>query len=286
MMEIAHFFWHGPPLSIYEKACIASFVRHGFDVKLWCYAPVDAPKGAALCDAREILPEDDTGKFNQDGRQGEIRAFANSFRYHLLKERDGWWFDTDLLCLADSGKFAGLRREKPIVCGFENKTTINNAVLSVADKSIADAFLSELAQSAETGPWGYIGPQLVTRVLKKFDLLHIAEQPNVFYPIHWTGFDIVFLQVESERAARLCDGALTYHIWNEYMNRLAVPKNMRPPEGSYLGARFLENLPECAALPALPAETLTALISGYNLRARTEEFIRKVRTTNARPHIA
>lgn len=275
-MEIAHFFWHGRPLSVYEKACLASFVRHGFDVNLWCFDSMDAPEGVKIRDASEILPRDDTGKFCQDGRQGNISAFANAFRYKLLSERDGWWFDTDLICLSGSEKFAAISAQRPFVCGLEDKATINNAVIKVSDKRIAHEFVAELERSGTTGPWGFLGPQLVTRTLKKLDLLRLAVPRDAFYPIHWSQFDAALLPGKRNEAEKLCTGALTYHIWNEYLNRVAFPKTLLPPEGSYLHAQILENYPDARNVPVLPAETMAALVAGYILRRQTEHFFKMV----------
>lgn len=275
-MEIAHFFWHGRPLTVYENACLASFVRHGFDVNLWCFDSMDAPEGVKVCDASEILPRADTEKYSQDGRRGNISAFANAFRYNLLRERDGWWFDTDIICLASSKKFAAVGAQRPMVCGLEDKNTINNAVLHVSEKSIAGEFLAELERSGVEGPWGFLGPQLVTRTLKKLDLMNLPLPRGAFYPIHWSQFDVALLPGKRGDAEKLCKNALTYHIWNEYFLRVAVPKNVLPPEGSYLHARILEYYPAAKDMTALPADTAAALVEGYILRKQAEQFLKSV----------
>ena len=35
--EIAHLFWHGAPLSLYENACLKSFLLRGFEVNIWAF---------------------------------------------------------------------------------------------------------------------------------------------------------------------------------------------------------------------------------------------------------
>lgn len=275
-MEIANFFWHGRPLSIYENACLASFVKQGFDVNLWCFDALTAPEGVKLRDASEILPKEDIGKFSQDGRKGNLSAFANAFRYKLLSERDGWWFDTDLICLADSDKFAAMSAQRPIVCGREDNATINNAVIKVSDKKIAGEFVAELERSGVSGEWGFLGPQLVTRALKNLDLMRMAVPRGAFYPIHWSQFDVALLPGKRNEAEKLCTGALTYHIWNEYLSRISFPKTFLPPQGSYLHTQIIEYYPAARHMAALPADTAAALVAGYVLRKQTEHFFKMV----------
>jgi hypothetical protein len=284
-MEIANFFWHGYPLTVYENTCLASFVKRGFDVNLWCFDAMDAPEGVRIRDASEILPREDIRKFSQDGRKGNISAFANAFRYKLLSEREGWWFDTDIVCLANSKKFAAVSAQRPIVCGREDKTTINNAVIKVPDKQIAHEFVAELERSGVSGPWGFLGPQLVTRTLKNLDLLRLAAPREVFYPIHWSQFDAALLPGRRSEAEQLCAGALTYHIWNEYLNRVSFPKNLLPPEGSFLHEQIMENYPAARGMAALPAETMTALLAGYILRRQTEHFFKMVSSKMPKPQL-
>jgi hypothetical protein len=48
---VAHFFWCGDPLSLWTRACVSAFVRHGFDVRLHSIGALGVPAGVAPHDA-------------------------------------------------------------------------------------------------------------------------------------------------------------------------------------------------------------------------------------------
>src|SRR5690606_19243092 len=90
-------FWHGPPLSRWERLCMRSFVANGHPVRLHVYEePRNVPNGVTLVDAAEILPR---SALFAHARSGSFAVFADWFRYRLLYERGGLWVDTDVVCL-------------------------------------------------------------------------------------------------------------------------------------------------------------------------------------------
>jgi hypothetical protein len=93
-------FWAGGPLSRIARLGVQSFVAHGHEVHLYCYDPVDnAPHGAVMRDAREILSRD-AFLGQMAGPGADLHADAsNAFRYKLLFDRGGCWTDTDVVCL-------------------------------------------------------------------------------------------------------------------------------------------------------------------------------------------
>ena len=55
----AHMFWAYGELSQLEKLSVASFVHHGYALKLWSYDKIpNLPDGVELCNAREIIAEE------------------------------------------------------------------------------------------------------------------------------------------------------------------------------------------------------------------------------------
>src|SRR5690625_7959918 len=93
--------WIDGELSAMEELCIRSFLANGHEFHLYTYGDVpNAPSGATVRDAREILPEDrifrcEGGVFGK----GSLTGFADIFRYQLLFDRVGWWVDMDVICL-------------------------------------------------------------------------------------------------------------------------------------------------------------------------------------------
>lgn len=260
--ETAHFFWHGPELSIYEWACISSFVRADFSVRVWSYLPIRMPEGALAGDASGILPQSELSRYTQGGKPKNIAAFTDFFRYALLQNHPGWWFDTDVICLRRQQEFQYF--SQPIVAGFESPGVINGAVLKFNDLRWAielGARAVVVAQRTNNDfKWGAVGPALVTEVVDEAALQQAVLQPHVFYPVHWKAADLVLDPARRDEASSLCARAHAYHLWNEVIRRCAIPKNILPPQGSFLHDVFVAAAPEIASLPALPADTLYALV--------------------------
>ena len=81
--EIANMFWHGE-LSKLETMCIKSFVKNGFDVKLWSYNNLKVD-GAESCDARLILSEEHLTKYKQQLSLKLLIRNKKILRSHLAK---------------------------------------------------------------------------------------------------------------------------------------------------------------------------------------------------------
>jgi hypothetical protein len=87
------------PLSTLEKLCLASFLHHSYAVHLYTYGEVaGVPEGVVKIPGDEILPRERL--FLAPGVQAQsFAAFSDLFRYELLVQRGGWWFDMDFVCL-------------------------------------------------------------------------------------------------------------------------------------------------------------------------------------------
>jgi mannosyltransferase OCH1-like enzyme len=239
-----------------EQACVASFVRCGFNVRVYSYHHLALPPGATLHDAREILPEVDLKKYTQSGRSEDLPAFSDAFRYSLLARKGGWWFDTDVVCLARADRFAELVHAKTprIGLGYEDSTSINGAVLYVDDARLTESIAEELNRRGTVFTWGTIGPALLTSVIEQARASHAVEASNTFYPVHWNDFR----KLMDPEFASWCEDrtrdSLTVHLWSEIARMFNVPRDILPPRGSYLHELFLGLCPQWRDLPSLPAD--------------------------------
>ena len=95
MKQIAQFLWVGPGLSPLESLCLQSFLATGYEVHLYTYADlVGIPHGVVVKDGNDILSEGEIFRGAGD-KGGSYAPFADRFRYNLLYQKGGWWFDTD-----------------------------------------------------------------------------------------------------------------------------------------------------------------------------------------------
>jgi hypothetical protein len=91
-----HMFWAYGKFSNVEKISAKSFIKNGCKLNIWTYGDVsNAPSGAAIKDAREILPE----YLYFETPSGSCAPFSDYFRYALLNKIGGLWVDTDVIAL-------------------------------------------------------------------------------------------------------------------------------------------------------------------------------------------
>jgi len=273
--ELANFFWHGAPLSLQEYVCLSSFIKNGFNVCVYSYTDLVLPKCAKLCDASEILPASDLGKYTQEGMTANLTAFSDAFRYNLIKKKGGWWFDTDVLCLASSDQFAQIvaHKEIKISAGYQNPDLIACGVLYLDDSCLIDKVLDELENAGTEFDWGEIGPTLISRVLIESNLAHLVEPEAHYYPIPYSHFRRMLDPGWTDWCKSRVNGSLAVHLWNEVRRRDRVPNSLMPPEGSFLYEAFVKVCPELEGIPALSFETIQALFDYSDLKNEHQKLI-------------
>jgi hypothetical protein len=96
-------FWHSGPLRNLESVCVASWVRLGFEVDIYSFAPVSGlPKGVVERDANEVLGAEWMERINpilHPARRDRQRMmnYSDLFRVALMRKGLGLWLDTDVL---------------------------------------------------------------------------------------------------------------------------------------------------------------------------------------------
>ena len=251
MKQIAHFFWHGK-LSLYEQRCINSFVFHNFDVRVWSYEQIDIPIGARLFKASEILPISELNTFkvwnsktNQYEHHGGINSgFSDLFRFNLLMKHDGWWFDTDVVCLRDESDFKTLLNNKQIVVGKEDDTYTNGAILNFPSRSINQLALNkciEICNNSREFEWGVVGPKLITNFVKENNLEKEVYDRLTFYPLRYDELDYFFQPHLKQRAEEVSKNSYTTHLWNWNIIKTGIDKNIPPHKDSYLYSIFYKD---------------------------------------------
>jgi len=272
--EIANFFWHGSSLSLQEYVCISSFIKNGFDVRVFSYTDLVVPEGAELCDASGILPQSDLDKYTQAGMTANIAAFSDAFRYQVIKKNGGWWFDTDVLCLTTSDIFAQILANKniKISAGYQSPDVIACGVLYLDYSDLIDKVIHEMENVGTEFKWGEIGPTLITRVINEADLSHLVESEACFYPIPYSDFRRMFDPDSTDWCMSRITCSLSVHLWNEARRRVKIPNCVMPPEGSFLYEVFVKVCPQLRSVPALPLETILALFEYSELKAEHQRM--------------
>lgn len=230
--------WIGEALSPLERACIHSFLARGHDFELYAYGPVSfVPDGCRVLDARAIVPADRIFMHREGEGQGSVAIFADLFRYQLLYERGGWWVDLDVFCLTQQLPDHG------IVVGRQDEKLVNGAVLCFpAGHPLMAAAVKACTKATENAIWGAYGPLLLTRLAHEYGLSSAVFPPDLLYPVDWQHYWAVLDPRRAADVARKMQGAVCLHLWNEMLRRVALDKQILPPEGSVLRALYEDTI--------------------------------------------
>lgn len=263
-------FWKGP-VSVYEQACMRSFVLQGFELLVFTYdLKTKFPEGVQGCDAREILPEEMSTAYTQGGQKSSLASFSNRFRYKLLSEAGGIWADADILCLKPPQDLQQLLvpHAHQLIVARQDTQKINTAFMAApVGHSLVQSLLQDVEQQGFViEKWGMIGPDLLTKhVNQNPESTHIMAA-DTFYPIHYLEFAKLILPEYTAECEQLCKQSFGLHLWNEMFRNLGMPKNMLPPEGSFLHHHFVSLLGEIA--PTLPVTTIKMLLQGVKAQQK------------------
>lgn len=252
--------WCGENLNWVAHACLKSFVRHGHDVRLYCYRDVsNVPKGVITMDAREILPEGSQFQFQgvrAEMQIGSYSPFSDYFRYTLMTQKNGIWIDSDLYCIKP------FDFHQKYIFASENDKIIGNAVLRFPGNSKMCKGLTDIMTPPyEMPPWigpikkkmaleklngapyhpgnltyAAYGPIAVTYFAKKYGTERYKMPKNTFYPVHFTETNL-FSEMPSNVESVLTDETYAIHLWYSQLKQHI--KGM-PPKDSFLHRIWLE----------------------------------------------
>jgi hypothetical protein len=215
-MIVVNSLWIGDKLTTLEHLSMLSHIRQGHEYHLWVYDNVEVPKGVFVEDAEKVLPASEifcySGPLATGG--GSVSAFSNVFRYKLLSEQDGWWCDTDVVCLKPFNFKSYAYATEQLSCGTIVPTT---CVFSVPREVARFCYRTANNKDRTKVQWGEIGPALFGISVSSHG--NFAQQPSVFCPIGWWEHHRFFEQTELPNE---CYGV---HLWNEMWRRKEINKD-------------------------------------------------------------
>ncbi|HNJ98402.1 MAG TPA: hypothetical protein PLV13_09770 [Ilumatobacteraceae bacterium] len=225
-------FWYGGQLTPYEQLCFLSFLDHGHVVELYSYdLDVVVPEGVVVRDAAEVLPADSVFVYEHDGfGKGSVSAFSNLFRYKLLRDRGGWWIDTDVVCLtSDIDDRGGEYYAKQ-----DDELAAPGTMCFPAGSEVPTRCFEHVLALGTGVKWGDGGPRAFTDVLRTTGRLHSAAPASECYPVHFSeAVDLLRPSRVDELHSRL-SSAMFLHLWNSTLVNAGVDKHVLPPKGSLL----------------------------------------------------
>jgi hypothetical protein len=230
-------FWAYGPFSKLELICVNSFIRHGYGLNIWTYRGLtNAPQGAALRDARKILPESRVFTY----KNGSYAGYSNLFRYTLLSRVGGLYIDTDVICLTPAAHLP----DGPFVVSERSRegdgSKVNCNVIFSPRPEAGD--IIDLAYSftnrfpVDKLEWSDCGPKLLTLLTRNY--------PSLAFPVKDADFanSIDFWRCPDallEPGRQISEGAAFLHLYNQMWTWAGVDKNAPYPKGSLMD-RFAE----------------------------------------------
>lgn len=250
MADLASF-WVGDSLGPIELASIKSLQAQGDQVTIFSPHPITLPEGVRCENADTIMPCQRILRYSINQSPA---LHANLFRYALMQQTDFTWVDLDVIALRP------FRFESPWVFGYEDATTVNNAVLRLPADSLALQCLLEFSPDTvglppfmngwrrlkyqirtlgrglpiERWPWGSTGPRGLTHALRQTGEIKHALPINAFYPVAKDNVE-QFLIPGCLDASAFGDECWSVHLWAKEL-RLILSKKYggKVPQGCFL----------------------------------------------------
>ncbi|XP_041035238.1 alpha-1,4-N-acetylglucosaminyltransferase-like [Carcharodon carcharias] len=163
-------------------------------------------------------------KVNPDLEMYWLHVLADGCRLALLWKYSGVYLDTDIISM----------KSLPFInfTALEDGNFFNNGAMgfNVKHHPFMLECMKDFVANYTGHIWGYQGPKLITRVLKrwcKFDKAADASGkecneislliPSRFYPIHYSSWGRYYDPWKKENAVSVFSGSYGTHVWN-YMN--------------------------------------------------------------------
>jgi hypothetical protein len=231
-------FWHGSTLGPYQLLCLRSFVDRGHRVEVFTYDPdLGVPQWAVRRNAAEIWSTKHVLRYQSSFGRGSFSLHSNLFRYALLHRLGGWWVDLDVVLLA-----AELPEAEFFFAHSGEGDIFGSSILKFPQgyPLLAEAVECSVA-CGEDATWGTTGPNLVTGLVRKHGLTQWCKPMKAAYPLRW--FEVLDLFDPSRLGAvrDTCSGSSFVHLFNELWRGSGIPRQLGPPEGSYLDWLFAQH---------------------------------------------
>lgn len=216
--------WIGNALSAMESLCIRSFIANGHEFHLYVYGACSGvPSGTVVKDANEILGGSEIKKFRS------VTIFSDLFRYLLLKRGiSPWYVDMDTIALRPFD----FSEEYIFASEFlqNGQRLVDNGILKMPhDSAILSELINRCYQQDPMNPSGSLshgalamGPELMTELAEKFNLLEHVKAPAVFTGI--VPWEIPQTFVDPTYSANLME-AYAAHMWQSRWTTTGQDKN-------------------------------------------------------------
>ena len=149
-----------------------------------------------------------------------LPVLSDASRIALLWKFGGIYLDTDFIVLKDL-------RNLTNALGTQSRYVLNGAFLAFEQHhEFMAQCMHDFVAHYNGWIWGHQGPQLLTRVFKKWcSIRSLSESracrgvttlpPEAFYPIPWQNWKKYFEDISPQELTRLLNATFAVHVWNK-----------------------------------------------------------------------
>jgi len=243
--------WIGPRLPPVQQLCLASAVATGCKVRLFTYDKVEGiPKGIEIANGREVLGLE---KMIRHRQSQSVALFSDRFRYEILAKGLGAWIDTDMLFLKapmiSKGEYlVGWEVGKLVSAGFiwirPGHPIIDELRRTAFDEYPVPGWYSAdhrlylnlrklfgFPKHVSDLEWGVIGPDLLTWLLEKHDMLQGVQPVSWSCGLPWQERHNIG-RAEYDWKQWINDETVCIHLWNHDLS--GEDRSRVPEPGSLL----------------------------------------------------
>lgn len=149
-----------------------------------------------------------------------LPVLSDAARLALLWKFGGIYLDTDFIVLKDL-------RNLTNALGTQSRYVLNGAFLSFQRRhQFVGLCMRDFVEHYNGWVWGHQGPQLLTRVFKKWCSIRSLSQSHAcrgvtalptqaFYPVPWQDWKRYFEDIGPEELQNLLNATYAVHVWNK-----------------------------------------------------------------------
>lgn len=149
-----------------------------------------------------------------------LPILSDACRIALMWKFGGIYLDTDFIVLKNLNNLTNM-------FGTQSKYVLNGAFLSFKPKhDFIRLCMQDFVANYNRWIWGHQGPQLFTRVFKKWCSIRSLQNSKscrgvtvlpreAFYPIHWQDWKIFFKDVKPLEMSKMFKNTHAVHVWNQ-----------------------------------------------------------------------
>lgn len=212
--------WVGNPMTKIQEVSLSSFIYHGHELTLYVYdMDMKVPNGVQKAFAGDIMDESEMFLV-----QNTYAAFSDLFRYRMINKTGLTWVDADTICLSPDWDSLG-----KTYASIEDDTVVGG-VLALPQDSQALKYLIKKSTAFDKTKikWTDVGPALVDKAFRSYELMDCVYPMETFCGIHWSEWKKLWEPSHLKEIKKLEQRSKSLSVYHSMTTRGGIDKNDFP----------------------------------------------------------